>query len=223
MKRPPGKFIGFFKFVEAMKRPGCPACARILEDTHHAMESFLYESVNDPELRSQIRRDRGLCHRHCWQLASFGDALGGAILFRDVLEKVIPSLGAAHAVGLFHKRAARSSAPPCLFCRRERQSLDHLLADLVAHIEDAELLAGWRGPAVLCMGHLGELCSLLDNSPARLQIIELHRQKYRGMCEAMGELIKAQSYDRTFQEASTEQQKSWLAAIEALVGRAGIR
>ncbi len=125
------------------------------------MESFLYESVNDPGLREQIRKDRGLCHRHSWQLARFGDALGSAILFRDVLEKLLPSLGGAPLASFFRKPSTRPGAQVCLFCRREEKSLEDLLSDLAAHVDDPELKAAWEGPTVLCIGHLCDLCARL--------------------------------------------------------------
>jgi len=83
------KHIAFFNLIDAMQLGGCPICLRIQADVRKAIESFLYESVNDPGIRDEIRRDGGLCNRHTWQLADFGDALGGAILFRDVLQSLL--------------------------------------------------------------------------------------------------------------------------------------
>lgn len=221
MKEPPAKFIGFFKLIEAMKQPGCPVCARIIEDTHHAMNSFLYESVNDPGLRSQIRSDRGLCHRHSWQLARFGDALGSAILFRDVLGTLLPSLGSTHLASFFRKPSTRLGAQVCLFCRQEEKSHEGLLSDLAAHVDDPELKAAWEGPAALCIPHLGDLCALLRDDGARRRIVEMHRDNYTALCEAMGQLIEKQSYDRRPEEIGSEKD-SWIRAIEALVGKSGV-
>jgi hypothetical protein len=221
MKEPPAKFIGFFKLIEAMKKVGCPVCMRTIEDTHHAMESFLYESVNDSGLRDQIRNDRGLCHRHSWQLAQFGDALGSAILFRDVLGMLLPSLGNAPSAFFFRRPSTRLGSQVCLFCRQEEKSHDGLLSDLVAHVDDPELKAAWEGPSMLCIPHLGDFCTLLRDDGARRRIIEMHRGKYTALCEAMGQLIEKQSYDHRAEEIGLEKD-SWIRAIEVLVGKSGV-
>ncbi|MGA2440385.1 MAG: DUF6062 family protein [Tepidisphaeraceae bacterium] len=221
MKGPPAKFIGFFKLIETMKQPGCPVCARIIEDTHHAMDGFLYESVNDAPLRDQIRNDRGLCHRHSWQLARFGDALGSAILFRDVLGTVLSALGGKSAASRFRKPPARLGAQVCLFCRQEEKSHKGLFWLLVAHVDDPELKAAWEGPAVLCIPHLGDLCGLLRDDAARRRMIEVHRGKYQALCREMSQLIEKQSHDHRPEQIGPEK-NSWIRAIEALVGRSGI-
>ncbi|MGD0462215.1 MAG: DUF6062 family protein [Tepidisphaeraceae bacterium] len=221
MKQPQAKFIGFFKLIEAMKQPGCPICARIIEDIHHGMDSFLYESVNDSGLRDQIRSDSGLCHRHSWQLARFGDALGSAILFRDVLATVLASLGSTPSLSFFRKRSTRLGAQVCLFCRQEERSHEGLLSDLVAHIDDAELKKAWGGPAVLCIPHLSDLCGLLRDDAARRRITEMHRSKYMALCDEMEQLKEKQSYNHRPEEIGPEKD-SWIRAIEVLVGRSGI-
>ena len=192
-----------------------------MDDTHHAMGGFLYESVNDAGLRDQIRNDRGFCHRHSWQLARFGDALGSAILFRDVLGTVLSSLGGKSAASLFRKPPARLGAQVCLFCRQEQKSHEGLLYYLVAHADDPELNAAWEGPAVLCIPHLGDLCGLLRDDAVRRRMIEMHRGKYEAFCREMGQLIEKQSHDHRPQEIGPEK-NSWMRAIEALVGRSGI-
>jgi hypothetical protein len=197
MKGQPGKFIGFFNLIEAMKKPACPVCQRILEDTRHAMDSFLYESVNDPGLRDQIRADRGLCHRHSWQLAKFGDALGGAILFRDVLESVLREMSSPRS-GLSLSRRPRLldvGRKACLFCRSERQSHDAVVTELVTHLDDPELIAAWEGPAALCLQHLSEACGGIHNDAVRMSLLVMHRAKYERVCQQMSSLIEKQSYD----------------------------
>lgn len=218
--RKPHKFIGFFKLIEAMQQPGCPVCRRIGDQTHHAMESFLYESVNDPGLRKIIRADGGLCRRHSWQLAGFGDALGGAILFKDVLESVWPTLGAS-ALSKPHGRGLKDKERRgCLFCRGERESLDGVFMDMIAHLEDAELRAAWDGPALLCMPHLSELCGRIGDVRRCEALVKRHRERYAELCRQMEELIAKQSYEHHPGEIGVEK-NSWLRGIEALVGRSG--
>lgn len=218
----PSKFIGFFNLVEAMKAPGCPVCARILDETRRSMDGFLYENVNDGPLREQIRRDCGLCHRHSWQLARFGDALGGAILMCDVLESVIPKID-ARAMPLSRKPTqAQLGQQVCLFCRSERQIHDGVITELATHIADEELKSAWQGCATLCIPHLTEVARQIRDPIDRDRLIEDHREKYQKLCDEMRLLIARQSYDRRDEGIGAEKD-SWLRAIEALVGKSGVR
>ena len=214
---PPPKFIGFFDLVEATRRPGCPVCLRVAEETRRSIESFLYESVNDPGLRDQIRRDGGLCHRHTWQLVGFADALGCAILFRDVLAASTERLDCARP-GWFSKRPAVSPRP-CLFCRLADRSLAGVIYTLAAHVEDPELAPGWAGPAVLCVPHLRQVCGHIEHAGVRQRLLVLHRRKYAGLCDEIGQLIAKQSYDHRPGEIGAEKD-SWVRAAAALVGHA---
>jgi hypothetical protein len=212
----PHKFIGFFKLIDAMKRPGCPVCLRIIDETHHAIESFLYESVNDVGLRKQIRKDGGFCPRHCWQLATFGDALGGAILFDDVLQSLLPTIGNL-------PRHPYHPPPVCLFCRSERQTLEMTLAELADQADDPELRAAWEGPAMLCLPHLSHLCQRMMRQPAaRDRLIQRHLEKYQQLTGQMKRIIELQSYDHR-DEPSGPEQDAWRRAIEVLVGQAALQ
>jgi Family of unknown function (DUF6062) len=218
----PAKFISFYKLLDAMKAPGCPICRRLVEENRRSIEGFLYESVNDPALRDEIRKDRGFCHRHSWQLARFGNALGSAILFRDVLNTSSQLLDDIRPGSFLRKSPPiRATSEVCLFCRLEHHFHTTLVSELVAHISDSELKAGWQGAAMLCVPHLQEVCAALRDTDARTQIIDLHRRKYVGLCEEMTRLIEKHSYDHRPEEIGSEK-TSRLRAIEALVGMADV-
>ena len=50
------KFIGYFTLVEACNKKGGPVGVCVEEDARKQMKNFLYENVNDPELRSVNER-----------------------------------------------------------------------------------------------------------------------------------------------------------------------
>jgi hypothetical protein len=83
--------LGHFRLFEAFEK-GCPICQIIREDTLRSMDSLLYEHVNDPVMRRDLR-EKWLCNRHAWQFRAQGDAFGQSILYRDILEKLKGSLG----------------------------------------------------------------------------------------------------------------------------------
>lgn len=50
--------------VEAMSKPGCPACRTFRQASERALESFLWENVNEPDVRQGILDSYGFCPSH---------------------------------------------------------------------------------------------------------------------------------------------------------------
>jgi len=50
--------------IEAMKKPGCPACRIFRQASERALESFLWENVNEPDVRQGILDSYGFCAVH---------------------------------------------------------------------------------------------------------------------------------------------------------------
>lgn len=40
--------------IEAMKKPGCPVCRIFRQASERALKSFLWENVNEPDVRQGI-------------------------------------------------------------------------------------------------------------------------------------------------------------------------
>ena len=50
--------------IEAMKKPGCPVCRIFRQASERALESFLWENVNEPDVRQGILDSYGFCPAH---------------------------------------------------------------------------------------------------------------------------------------------------------------
>jgi hypothetical protein len=50
--------------IDAMEKPGCPICRLFREASERAVESFLWENVNDPQVRQGIIASYGFCGPH---------------------------------------------------------------------------------------------------------------------------------------------------------------
>jgi hypothetical protein len=186
------------------------------------MDAFLYESVNDPGLRGRMRRDLGLCHHHAWQLAGFGDALGGAILFRDVLHAAIARLRSPGRPWRRRATPQEFGGQPCYFCWLAHETLEGALGELARRVDDPEVETCWQGSAMLCLSHLTMLLEHIRDSRTRERVLKLHVEKYRLLCRQMDQVVANSSYDHR-QAESGSQRDSWIRAIEAIVGRSGLR
>jgi len=80
----------YFDLLEACSEPGCPVCRISLKLARRYVDSILYEYVNDPGVRDEIRRSRGYCNEHAgWMLDVRGAGLGIAIFQRDIVQTVL--------------------------------------------------------------------------------------------------------------------------------------
>ncbi|MCX7855742.1 MAG: DUF6062 family protein, partial [Anaerolineae bacterium] len=117
---------------EALSQPGCPVCRLVERDTGRYLDNLLWENVNDPGLRQEIRRALGFCREHTRVLVSRpGVSLGLALIARDVwgeiqraTETARPSAprarrarAASPATGLLTRLTPQGECPACAYAR----------------------------------------------------------------------------------------------------------
>ena len=108
-----GRTMSFYDLRDALPQSGCGVCRLKAEATERYLDGLLWESVNDPGLRHDIRRARGFCHEHAWGLVRNGASLGIAIIMRDVLQEVLAVL-----------EEGKFQVLPTLSLRRTQETLD---------------------------------------------------------------------------------------------------
>lgn len=89
---------------EALSQPGCPVCRLVERSTARFFDSLLWELVNDPGVRQELRDSLGLCPRHWWELVHVErtrthNVLGLAILLHDVVQAMGQALQQWAAAG----------------------------------------------------------------------------------------------------------------------------
>lgn len=75
--------------IEAMKKPGCPICRIGRQGAQRALESFLWENVNEPDVRQGILDSYGFCPPHtrvmvAQELSTSSVALGTNIIYEHL-------------------------------------------------------------------------------------------------------------------------------------------
>jgi hypothetical protein len=169
MGMPSGRTGLYFDLLDGFAQPGCAICRYALRAVERFFDALTYENTNDPAVRRGIRAARGFCNRHTQQYLGFGDELGAAIIYRDLLHTIIPALGEATPDGLSAvagaltdpdgdrqaERALRALAPEdvCYACQRQRESEDHYLATLLQHLGAKEFAAAYEQSSGLCAVH----------------------------------------------------------------------
>ena len=159
------KHSTYFNLLDAFKE-GCPLCHLIGDNVHKFIENFLYESVNDPGARKNLRASLGFCNAHSWALRSFGDALGSSIVYEDLIaaavhrfQKLTTSLKDIKGLlseftrdnkpGVFGKRKAT-----CPACKVGSEAERNYISAFMDYFYEPEFKALFKSSFGLCLPHL---------------------------------------------------------------------
>lgn len=226
----------------------CPLCYLAAKAVASTLDNLLYELVNDPGVRQDIRQARGFCNRHAWQLPTIaGGAFGIAVIYRDVLETLLQSIqaiqppGARRAQPLSLQRlhgmlggapfvqaaksdllAALEPQAECPACYQQRMSEQVYLGTLLEHLEDEELEVAFRASAGLCLPHFRQALSLIQDENTFSRLIEIELACLERLDGELNEFIRKHDY-RLAQEGFGNEGDSWIRAIAQVSARKDVR
>lgn len=229
----------YYDVHDALAQAGCAICRLKARAIERYLDALLWESVNDPGVRHQVRRARGFCYAHAWQLVRPAASLGVAILHRDVLQTLLDilqearfqpppllSLQRAHeALAAGQPSAATAGlvsqlAPqaPCPACKQGEEMeaiyLDALLEELIT--EDG-LLAAYEASAGLCLPHFRQALTRLRDEAIFRALVNAQRAIWQRLEADLSQFIRKN--DARFRdEPWGDERDAWLRAIAALAG-----
>lgn len=226
----------------------CVICYLAAKAVMNTLDSLLYELVNDSGVRQDIRRARGFCNRHAWQLRTIvGGAFGIAVIYRDVLETLIQSIQAIQPPGSRRTQpfsfqrlqevlggdpfvqaakndlmAALEPQAECPVCREQRISEQVYLSTLLEHLEDEELETAFRTSAGLCLPHFRQALSLAQDESTFSRLIEIELACLERLDKELNEFIRKHDYRFAHEGFGTEGD-SWIRAIAQVSAQKDIR
>jgi len=223
MSRPVEKHLSYFELLESLQSAkGCALCEMQERSTHRYMESLLYESVNDPDLRKKLLQSRGFCGRHADILLSFGDGLGVAILYQDQVEQaldLLQRLGSMSNKKLLKNACTewekRTSCPVCLL---EDKDNALRISDLLGGLSEPDMRRALEQSPGLCFPHLLKLLMTVNDSSLRQYLIDLHHSKFSHLLDELREFCRKHDY-RYSREKYGEEVDAWERAVNMLRGR----
>ena len=237
---PPGKFIGFFRLMEACEQPGCPVCRCLAADARQYLGRLLYEQVTDPETRRGLYASWGLCNWHAWLLEETPDsAFGSAILSDDLLRLAIQRIERAtgragakrRALDGWLGRLAPRPEPllsrlyrrrrPCPGCRHTARSEDDYLRALVQFVDDPEVEQAYWMSHGLCVPHALRALALGDGSAGAHRLIERTVQKWNALRTDLQGFVAKHDHENR-QPFTAAEADAHLRAIETLTGARGL-
>jgi hypothetical protein len=224
----------FFELREALAGPECAICALLRRSLRRYLDAVAYEGVGDRRVREVIRAARGFCAEHGTMLRVTRDALGSAIVHRDVLGTLMRQLSDAQRppptlearLRRAVRRPGRDDTPlpaeaPCPACVYLREQDEVYGSALMQHIGDGTLVGALRGSAGLCLPHLRSTLARTPDTQSFDRLRDAQLEVWRRLAEELDEFIRKQDY-RFQSEPSGSEGDSWSRAIGLVSGEPGL-
>lgn len=234
-----GKFIGYVQLLEACREPGCPVCRCAIRDGRRYLETLLYEQVTDPVTRRALRASWGFCNWHTWMLLEIPHAVfGAAIIYEDILDRVLARAGEASAGADRSRRRGwlarllgmRNAAPGrrgdgqrarCPTCAEVGDAERRYLDTLARLGHEGELEAAYARSDGLCAPHLFALVAHAGDAPGTRSLVARTRDTWRRLGRELGAFVAKHDY-RNREPYTEAEAASCSRAFEILAGARGV-
>jgi hypothetical protein len=228
-----GKFIGYFRLVEACAGPECPVCHCLAADGRHHIETIVYEHVNDLDVRRSLRAAWGLCNWHTGMLRALGGAAtGAAILDEDLLrlaarrvarlrDRRPVTLGrwvrrrGPRLVELFRRRAR------CPVCRTSRDAEARYVETVVDFVDDPEFAAAYARSPGLCVAHVMQATERRPGTPALTRLLDDTLDKWETLRRRLEGFVRKHDH-RSAEPISEADAAACATASGLLAGAPGV-
>jgi len=211
MSRKPEKHRPFYSLLDAFKERHCPICYLARKSVTSFLDDFLYEGINDPGMRDAIRNAGGFCEKHYWQLVSFGDPLGNAIILQDLLAVVQKTSPFGDI------KADKKVGGECPSCQIFEDSEKRYSNVFVENFEYPELRSGFQNSCGLCLGHFASIIKFL-NKEQQAWLLAVEKQKLDALVDELSEFKEKFNYKRSAEGFGADRDV-WIRAVEFLKGR----
>jgi hypothetical protein len=197
------------------------------------LDGISWEGVGDERTRAVLRAARGFCPEHGRMLRSTRDALGTAIVHRDIVGALMAQLAESHhRPPSFEARLRRAvrreglvpalpAERPCPACEYLRDQDEVYGSALVKHIADGSLTAALRDSPGLCLPHLRDALARAGDAQTFERLREAQLAVWRRLADELDEFIRKQDY-RFTAEPSGAESDSWSRAISLVSGEPGL-
>lgn len=232
------KPLGYFDIKDALAQNGCPVCRLEARAADSAIDTLLWESVNDVSTRHHLNAARGFCRTHSEQLIRHGAALGVSIIMRDVVHKVTeilaagtfqdsPGLGVRKKLPGFNHGSSpattalvKSLSPQaaCPICTAQHAAGIRYLQTLTTFFTGADaLVADYRRSDGLCLPHFQQALGFVTDAETFNALAEAQLHIWRQLTGQLDEFIRKSDY-RFQHEKMGHEGDAWQRALAAIAG-----
>jgi len=230
---------------EAMEKRGCPVCRLEYESAVQSIDSFLWENVNDPEVRKEINNAYGFCSYHTRMIVATELSQSGHVLGVNKIYETLSKNAAGEIKALRPKRIGRTSiqmmldrigfhkgeacerttlAPEgrCPICVLSEGSGDNALGTLMEELnkEDEKFRQTYQRSYGICMQHLRKgLCKYAKRYPTAADfLIHDANQRLENEHELLLQYIQKQNWANKEEVLTDEERTAWLRVLAFFTG-----
>ncbi len=207
------KHSTYYTVLEAIQTASeCPFCR--LEDVaaHDYFTAILYEGVNDPKVRSELRNALGYCHRHAHYLLKMRDSFGVAILYLDQIRLMKDRLALQSK-----NTGSQSNRPICPTCRNQLENRERYLSVFVEALQEPEFRAAYENSNGLCLAHVELVSTVIKDAELVGYLRQVEATKLNELEGQLQEFLRKQDY-RFADEPFKKERDAWIRAINKLSG-----
>ncbi|MBV9282244.1 MAG: hypothetical protein JOZ41_19355 [Chloroflexi bacterium] len=208
------------------ERPeACCVCLVVGKALRDHVDGLFYERVNDLQTRDVLREAGGFCRYHARLVLDQADALGSALILRDMLQQHLRRLEGGQLARLERPASGLSRlfdvggkevevAPACPLCPVERELERVTVESLLAALANADFLAAFGRTPGLCLPHLRLAHATCKDESEWERVRAVEEAGLKNLISELGELARKSDY-RFAAEARGSESDSWKRALFA--------
>ncbi len=212
------KHTPYFKVLETFqKSKNCGLCVLEKEAVHSYFDAFLYENVNGPGARVDLRSSRGYCPYHAHHLAGFRDTLALSILYKEQAQIAASFLekNATHN-NLFPKWEVHDMCPGC---RQALQIRGHYISILIKGLGEPEMRKAFLDHFHVCLTHLLMVMDELDDADFKKKLAEKMSLRLKTLADHLEQYCQDCQKNADGEEFDSPYRYAWKEAIEIAAGQ----
>lgn len=211
----------FHELLEAFKKEGCPLCRVVSFSIDSYFESLLYEFVNDPKVRSDLRESLGYCQKHSAQLKEVVEKshhkLGASIIVEDVTKELIKKLEKLSKLPLKELKKiiiTNHNCPACIY----QQSYENIYySEILINLENKDFFNKFLDSDGLCFNHLLGLLKIIKNLTTRNKIIENQKLKLTKINKDLNAFVKKHDHQNK-EKITPDEANAFEKALRKMTG-----
>lgn len=211
----------FHELLEAFKKEGCPLCRVVTFSIDSYFESMLYESVNDPKVRSDLRKSLGYCIKHSLQLKKVVEKtynkFGVSIIIKDVTKELIKKLDKLSKLSLKEFKKNTIISHNCPACVHQQSYENSYYLEILSNLENKRFFNKFLESDGLCLNHSLTLLKMIKDSKIRNKIIENQKIKLSKINKDLEAFIEKHSYQNK-EKITLNEANAFEKAIRKMVG-----
>lgn len=226
----------YYALLEACAQPGCPVCRLVQDSVKRYLENLFYENVNDSTIRHHLRNSLGFCNEHAWLLLNsrIGDALGMAIIYHDVLGRLLKRFPKQPPQASLNDQPWRrlstdlrklieaiikllSPGQRCPACEQQEASTRMIVEVLGESLTDPAFIGALKASDGLCVPHLKQALKQIEDPAALTVLFAESYTKLEHMHGELAEFIRKSDY-RFREEELGPEGDSWKRVVYLITG-----